>query len=193
MEESGACSGDVQPLLSRQLRAATRIATSEVGRPSGPDKTSMLESKCLRVWRRASAAASADKADAKVPQLTEASCLRDNWSFAWPFAMKRLPRVLWTAMPAGRTAAEAVVEQPMEVAEMRGFREAEPDQTRFARLETKAVQRPKSGAAPVSEVRTAPANPLEIWEKSGAGDTPFGVRNGMMAEGTGLPSNLLHP
>ena|SRR5690606_20854859 len=52
-------------------------------------------------------------------------------------AMKRLPRVLWLATPAGRTAAEGAPIRWMELAENAGFREAEPLGARFARLETK--------------------------------------------------------
>lgn len=49
-----------------------------------------------------------------------------------------------------------------ELAENVGFSEAEPGRTRFARLETKAVQRPKFGAAPVSEVRTVLQTSLKL-------------------------------
>jgi len=55
-----------------------------------------------------------------------------------------------------------------ELAEDVGFSEAEPGRTRFARLETRAVKGPKFDAARVPEVRTAPANPFETWQKSGA-------------------------
>lgn len=78
------------------------------------------------------------------------------------------------------------------MAENAGFREAEPDQMRFARLETKAAQRPKFGASPVSEVRAVLTNPFETWEKSSAQRAVIRVRYRMMAERRGLASNLLH-
>ena len=56
-----------------------------------------------------------------------------------------------------------------------------------------AVQRPKIGAAPVSEVRAASANPFETWDKFGSLGASLWVRDWKLAEGMGLTSNLLQP
>jgi hypothetical protein len=99
--------------------------------------------------------------------------------------MKRLPRVLWIVTPAGRRAAEGAPEERAELAEDIAFREAEPNETRFARLETKTRQRLKVCATPISEVRMASASLFETWKKSGAHVAPLEVRNGKMAEHMG--------
>jgi hypothetical protein len=78
------------------------------------------------------------------------------------------PGVLWAVTAAGKTTAEFVVGQFPEVSEIEAFHLTEPISARFGRKETKAVQRPKSEAAPVSEVRSAPASPFETWENFGA-------------------------
>lgn len=70
-----------------------------------------------------------------------------------PFATERLPRVLWTQMPAESLAAEGVDERDCQLAEKATFLKAEPGRTRFARFETKAVERPNFSHALVSEVR----------------------------------------
>lgn len=107
------------------------------------------------------------------------------------FDQERLHRVLRVLTPAGRTAAECAPLRWTEVAENVDRSEAEPGQTRFARFETKAVQRPKFGTSPVSVVQVARLNAFETWKKSGAQGASLKVRNRKMAEGEGLTSNLL--
>jgi hypothetical protein len=67
----------------------------------------------------------------------------------------------------------------------------EPISTRFGRNETQRLQRPKSGLAAVSEVRSVTANPSEFKRKFCAQAPLLWVRNLMLAEGRELRSNLL--
>jgi hypothetical protein len=57
-------------------------------------------------------------------------------------------------MPAEGLAAEGMDERDCQLAEKAIFLKAEPGRTRFARFETKTVQRQKFGDAPVFEVRS---------------------------------------
>ena len=98
----------------------------------------------------------------------------------------RLPRVLWVKTPAGRTPAEDAPFEWAELAENACLREAEPGRTRFARFETKAVQRPKIGAVPVSEVRSQRLNAFETKRKRPAGGALSLVCYMIMAERVGF-------
>ena len=94
-------------------------------------------------------------------------------------------------MPGGRTAVKSSVDTNRQTTGNVAFSLTEPNPARFAWKETKAVQRPKSGAAPVSEVRSASANPFETWDKSDALSASLGVRDGKLAEGEIPPANSL--
>jgi hypothetical protein len=94
-------------------------------------------------------------------------------------------------MPGARTAVKSSLDMNQQPTGNVVFSLTEPNLARFGRIETKAVQRPKIGAAPVSEVRMASANPFETWEKFGAHGASLKVRDWKLAEGMGLTSNLL--
>jgi len=67
----------------------------------------------------------------------------------------------------------------------------EPEAARFARLETKAVQRPHSGLQSVSAVRMVRPRPFEATRKFALSGGAVGVCDGKMAEGTNPKSNGL--
>lgn len=57
--------------------------------------------------------------------------------------------------------------------------------------ETRGVQRPTSTETPVSESRTASLNPFDTKRKKALSGASSRIRDMQVAEGTGLPSNLL--
>ncbi len=70
---------------------------------------------------------------------------------------------------------------------------AEPNWQRFARFETKAIQRLKIGFEAVSGVRSKPLTPFEIKRNFGAQIGLLGVCNRKMAEGVGFEPTLRSP
>ena len=71
-------------------------------------------------------------------------------------------------MPSGKTAVKSSVGAKRQVAENMVFSLTEPNLARFAQKETKALQRPKIAALPVSEVRLVWPNPFEYTKNSAA-------------------------
>jgi hypothetical protein len=94
-------------------------------------------------------------------------------------------------MPGDGTAAKSSLDAKRQSIENAWLSECEPILARFGRKETKALQRPKIAASPVSEVRMVTPNSFETTEKSGAVFGPAGVRNRELAEGKALASNPL--
>jgi len=62
-----------------------------------------------------------------------------------------------------------------------GLRETAPGRARFARFETKDLQRPPSGFWPVSVVRMVEPNPFEKTRNFGAAGVAIGVCDGKLA------------
>jgi hypothetical protein len=94
-------------------------------------------------------------------------------------------------MPGKGTTIKSSVDVKKQTIGKLGFSLTEPNPARFGRIETKAVQRPKIGAAAVSEVRSASANPFENTRNVNAHHPRWRVCNETLAEGEGLRSNLL--
>ena len=66
-------------------------------------------------------------------------------------------------------------------------------EARFARLETKAVQRSNSGPWPVSAVRMVPLGTFETTLKFGVVGVADGVCDGEMADGAGFEPAIRFP
>ena len=93
------------------------------------------------------------------------------------FTALRPPRVVSYRMAGRETRYNSGAVRKCQDIEIKSSFRTEPNRARFARFETKAVQRPNSCAAPVSEVRSASANPFETWDKSDALSASLGVRD----------------
>ena len=89
-------------------------------------------------------------------------------------------------MPSGKTAAKSSVGAKRQVAENMMFSLTEPNLARFAQKETKALQRPKIAALPVSEVRLVWPNPFEYTKNSAAVGGALRVCKRKLAEREGF-------
>ncbi len=88
--------------------------------------------------------------------------------------------------PAGETTRNRAGGGISQAIERYALFSNEPEAARFARLETKAVQRPQSGVRSVSEVRTLLPNPFETTRKLGVVGVAVRVCDGKLAEGMGF-------
>lgn len=86
-------------------------------------------------------------------------------------------------MAGGGTRYNSGVVRKWQNLEITAFFPTEPNRARFARFETKAVQRPKIGVSPVSEVRIPPPNPFETKRKKAPSGASSRVRELKVAEG----------
>jgi hypothetical protein len=89
-------------------------------------------------------------------------------------------------MPSGKTAVKSSVGAKRQVAENMVFSLTKPNLARFAQKETKAFQRPKIAALPVSEVRLVWPNPFEYTKNSAAVGGPLRVCKRKLAERAGF-------
>ena len=114
---------------------------------------------------------------------------------------QEFPPPLWTRSSpwtrthrAGKTALNGSGTFIRQTIENDTLSWTEPETVRFARLETKAVQRPHFGPWSVSVVRMVPPNPFETTRKFGVAGVAIGVCDGKMAEGVGFePTVGFHP
>ena len=93
-------------------------------------------------------------------------------------------------MPSGKTAVKSSVGAKRQVAENMVFSLTEPNLARFAQKETKALQRPKSAALPVSEVRLVWPNPFEYTKNSATVGGPLRVCKRKLAEREGFEPSV---
>ena len=105
---------------------------------------------------------------------------------ASPFAAKRPPWTVSVGPAAGEIIGNrsgAVINQALERDTLSW---TEPKLARFARFETKAVQRPHSGLRSVSAVRMVRPRPFETTRKFALSGGAVGVCDGKMADREGF-------
>lgn len=111
-------------------------------------------------------------------QAAEPSHLRRH---APGFTALRPLRVVSICMAGGETRYNSGVVRKWQRVEIATFSGTEPIRARFARLETKAVQRLETGVSPVSEVRSPRPNPFETKRKKAPMGASSRVRDMIMA------------
>ena len=94
-------------------------------------------------------------------------------------------------MPSAGTSVKSTVGVKRQTTERLGFYSTEPNRARFAQKETKAIQRLKIAASPVSEVRLVQPTPFEYKRNLGLESGSSAVCKRKLAEGNALSSNPL--
>ena len=97
-----------------------------------------------------------------------------------------LPWAVSVGPPAGETTGNRSGDIISQAIERDTLSWTEPEAARFARLKTKAVQKPHSGLWSVSAVRMVLPNPVETTRKFALSGVAVGVCDGKMAEGMGF-------
>ena len=89
-------------------------------------------------------------------------------------------------MPTKKAAANRSVRRKTQLIEKARLFPTELNRGRFARKETKGIQRPETGVAPVSAVRSNRLNPFETKRKKAPSGASDRFCNLLLAEGGGF-------